>query len=628
MGADSAAGKVRLKYDGQGARRVESRTLGELLADRAYSVPPEQRGYSWKAKNIADFMGDLGRAHAAKRTHQFGLIVSHQPKSKKRPSQLIDGQQRVTTALLFLIGARNFFFKHKEHDSAKRHLFDITGLLFAKRPGNGQGAPRLTLSKINDALFQKMLADPEFKKPARRKRTGDAGEHEPKSEFGDRSNKLLLSAYDKISTRFKTLAGNAKHETDFDRAYEHVKTLLDRFSVYDLTTAEHTEVYQIFQLINNRGVKLNPADHVKAYLLSLVEQNAPDEKITERYDETWKDISNNITNENGANYSLEKFLNHYLIINKHNHPPSVPSLSKLYDGFSALVEKGVSPESIMSEMLDWSKKFEKVRIAGPGHFGSPDTTHYLKKIYRMGAVYAYPVILGGHERYLGLKDVESFDALVSLCCKYHLRIMAIGRTFGNRTYERHLYAILKEIHDGSKLEDIIDRTMIGKHYPPDTELLPMLVTRPFTDHAHTVALLEEIEYSGTEKLSRDDATVEHVMPRDTTNWERDILDHKPEGQQDEEYIKMFHASHYDSLGNQTLLSKDNNIDASNKSLEDKLIVYDKEPAYRITRDLVGTTQWDKATIEKRQGKMAEKILEEIDVIRIRKRLEARSRQRP
>lgn len=607
---------------------MESRTLGELLLNSAYSVPPEQRGYSWKAKNIADFMGDLTKAHDEKRAHQFGLIVSHRPKSKKRPSQLIDGQQRLTTALLFLISARNFFHRHQKHDSAKRHLFDINALLFAKRPGQGQGAPRLTLSKINNVLFQKMLDDPTFKKPSRRRRTADAGEHAAKSEFGDRSNKLLLSAHDRISTRFRTLAGDAKHELDFDRAYEYVKTLLDRFSVYDLTAAEHTQAYQIFQLINNRGVKLSPADHVKAYLMSLVEQSAPDEKITERYDETWKNISNNITNEHGANYSLEKFLNHYLIINRHHRPPSVPSLSRLYDGFSALVEKGVSPQSIISEILDWSEKFEDVRIADPARFGNPDTTHYLKKIYKMGAVYAYPLILGGYEKYLGLKDVESFDALVSICCKYHLRIMAIGRTFGNRTYERQLHAILKEIYDDTKLEDIIDRTMIGKYYPPDTELRPMLATRPFTDHAHTVALLEEIEYSGMPKRSRDDATVEHVMPRDTTNWEQDILAHKPEGKKDEEYIRLFHAEHYDSLGNQTLLSRDNNTDASNKPLDEKMIVYKKDPTYKITLALVGTTRWDKEKIEDRRGEMAEKILAEIDIIGIRKRLEARSRQRP
>lgn len=604
---------------------MESRTLGDLLLSRAYSVPPEQRGYSWKAKNVADFMDDLGKAHAEKRTHQFGLIVSHQPRSKNRPSQLIDGQQRVTTALLFLISARNFFFSHQEHDSAKRYLFDITKLLFAGQPDRGQGAPRLTLSKINDALFQIMLTDPTFKKPARRRRTGDGGGQAAKSEFGDRSNRLLLLAYDRISTRFGTLAGDAKDELDFDRAYEYVKTLLNRFSVYDLTAAEHTEIYQIFQLINNRGVKLNPADHVKAYLMSLVEQSAPDEKITERYDETWKNISNNITNEGGANYSLEKFLNHYLIINKHHHPPSVPTLSKIYDGFGALVEKGVSPKSIISEILAWSEKFERIRVFDQIHFDNPDTTHYLKKVYRMGAVYAYPVILGGYERYFGMKDVESFDALVALCCKYHLRIMAIGRTLDNRTYERQLYSILKEIHGGAKLEDIIDKTMIGKYYPPDAELLPMLVTKPFTDPAHTVALLEEVEYAGEPKHSRDDATVEHVMPKDTKNWEDEILGHKPEGKEDDEYIRRFHAEHYDSLGNQTLLSRDNNADASNKPLEDKLVVYRKDPTYRITLELIGTKKWDREAIEERKERMATAILGEIDIIRIRKRLEARSR---
>lgn len=601
---------------------MESKKLGELLADRTYSVPPEQRGYSWRPKNIRHFIKDLTNAHEKKKEHQFGLIVFHQPASKKH-AQIIDGQQRMTTAVLFLICARNFFFEHQDYLSAKRHLADLTELLCGK-PNNNNQRLRLTLSKINRALFEKMIIDPEFKKPTRRKpgTVDDANTDNP--EFGAKSNKHLLSAFDRINAQFKTFAGDVKREADFDLVYEYVNTLLTGFFVYTISTAKHAEIYQLFELINNRGEKLSPADHVKAYLLSSVAQSTQDEKITERYDEMWKNIANNITNENTADYNLAKFLNHYLIINEHHRPPSVPALQNLYGGFHTLTKNGATPKSIISDILKWSELFVKIRKADKTHFESPNTIHYLKKINKMGVVYSYPVILGGHEKYHALQDLESFEALVSICCKYHLRLMAIAHTIGNKAYEQQLYKILKEIHNGEKLENIIERSITGTLYPDDNSLTPMLMTRDFTDSAQTIALLEEVEYSNMDKCSRDDTTIEHILPKDTKNWETDILEHKPDGKTDDEYIEFFRAKYLNSLGNQTLLSKDNNAEASKKSLEEKLIVYGKDPKYKITTALIGARHWNGHDIEARRDKLAKKLLREIDLIPIRKRLEARS----
>lgn len=604
---------------------MESKKLGELLVDRIYSVPLEQRGYSWGKKNVDDFIEDLRKAHDEKKTHQFGLIVTYNS-NKAQPAQIIDGQQRITTALLFLICARNFFYKHPKNHIANKHFQNITKILFAgssRRPSD----PRLTLSKINNTLFQKMLTEPEFKKPLPPKKTGNNGTM-TKSEFGDESNDLLLSALSRINPKIKKFAADGTNKPNFNKAYEYVETLLKHFSVLVTTTTKFEEIHQLFDLINNRGIKLSPADQVKAYLLSKVEQNTADKKIVERYEEKWRDIANNVTNKTGAKYKLEKFLNHYLIITKFTRPTSVPKPIELYDGFETLVsadKENIPPEMVIDEIFAWSETFERVRLADPAHFENPDVIHYLKKMNKMRVVYAYPVILGGHKKYWkDHEDFGSFVALVSLCCKYHLRkrIMAMGNMINNRSYEKKLYDILKQIHDRKKLETIIERTMIDK-YPTDDDLRPKLKTMHFIDPDFTIAVLEEVEYSGKEKRSRDDTTLEHIVPEDTTYWEKDILDHKPQADKPEDYISLFRERYYNSLGNLTLLSKENNASASNKTFDEKKIVYDSEPTYNITTELLNIKQWDGKAIEKRSDVLAEKIINETDIIKIRKRLESR-----
>lgn len=601
---------------------MENRTLGELFDKRTYSVPPEQRGYSWKEKNIKDFICDLCKAHEEKKDHQFGLIVTQQSDLKTHPAQIIDGQQRITTAMLFLISARNFFSKHQKNSLANKHFRNISKILCVDISGKCKN-PRLTLSKLNNELFQKILDEPTFKTPSLPNSALRVHNDMEKSEFGDKSNVLLLSALARLNTKFKQLAKDAKDPLNFDKAYGYVDTLLKRFIVIH---TNHTEIYKMFELINNRGVKLSPADHVKAYLLSQIEQNTKDEKIMEKYDIKWKRITNNVTNETGSNYDLGKFLNHYLIVTKFPRPPSVPHLRELHGGFRKLVEEvKIPPAMIIDEILKWSVSFEQIRMADQKHFKNHNITHYLKKINNLRVVYAYPVILGGYKTYWENDNFESFNALVSLCCKYHLktRIATIGKTLVNTKYGKNLYEILKLIFDNQNLANIIERKMVvGTHYSPDDELNLKLKTEDITDSQLTIALLEEIEYSGMEKHSRDDTTLEHIMPDDPKRWENDILKHKPKGEKAEDYIAFFHKKYYASLGNQTLLSKDNNAAASNKPLDEKLIFYDKEPKYRITNELIGTTIWDAKTIEDRQKKLATKLIDELNIVNIRKELES------
>ena len=86
-------------------------SIGRLFTDQyIFRVPKYQRNYAWTDEQIADFIGDLRKCHASRglgnsRSHFFGGLVSVEiriPGSARRQCDLVDGQQRLATFILFV----------------------------------------------------------------------------------------------------------------------------------------------------------------------------------------------------------------------------------------------------------------------------------------------------------------------------------------------------------------------------------------------------------------------------------------------------------------------------------------------------------------------------------------------
>ena len=91
--------------------------LGSMFTgDDRYVVPTYQRGYSWEPEHVSQFLRDLeyvNNDHNNIHEHFFGSVLITKPNNmSNRIIKIIDGQQRMTTATLFLMCARNFFESH------------------------------------------------------------------------------------------------------------------------------------------------------------------------------------------------------------------------------------------------------------------------------------------------------------------------------------------------------------------------------------------------------------------------------------------------------------------------------------------------------------------------------------
>ncbi len=98
--------------------KTESHSIHDVLAKNATSffIPPFQRAYAWGKPEIERFFNDISRIidseldlnQKDKLEHFFGTIVVKEEKSGfANKSVIVDGQQRLTTTLLFLIALRD-----------------------------------------------------------------------------------------------------------------------------------------------------------------------------------------------------------------------------------------------------------------------------------------------------------------------------------------------------------------------------------------------------------------------------------------------------------------------------------------------------------------------------------------
>ena len=108
--------------------KTESHSINDVLAKNATSffIPPFQRAYAWGKPEIERYFSDISRIIESeldpqqhdKQEHFFGTIVIKEEKvGFANKSVVVDGQQRLTTTLLFLIALRDI-----ETDCEKRNF--------------------------------------------------------------------------------------------------------------------------------------------------------------------------------------------------------------------------------------------------------------------------------------------------------------------------------------------------------------------------------------------------------------------------------------------------------------------------------------------------------------------------
>lgn len=574
---------------------------------KRYIVPTYQRGYAWTSDEIDDFLSDLKSANDSADEHFFGFVLTTSNPDPNDPCTLIkiiDGQQRLSTVMLYLACARNYF-KSKNTQKAKKYYAKLEDII---RSSKYKTTPSFTLSRTNQDLFQEILI---------------------KDDSVNRNILNALSATsdsnEKLAAAYKQIGADIEGEK-IDLIHDYLNTLLKKFTIIIYDYHDEGKAYNMFNLINNRGVRLNESDHIKNYLFGELEKSRRD--VVDKHDVIWTAMRDIVTSRKHANYkNLDLFLLHYLLATNASSK-SCLTLKDLYRTFYDLIDNHKkSPGEIISELYDLSQILKTLRAPTLAHFDQNKTTvYYLRTIKKIQAVYVYPLLLAAYKNYWERGNKILFELVVILCFKYHMRAKVIGK-ITTASFEAQLRKLTQSVIDGSSARELSRSIakLMEEAYPSTDEVFNTLESKHVSKPSIVVALLHEIEYTRTKKRSLDVATIEHIMPKKFNAWRDYIVTHNKKyidaKKTREQNIRSIHARNVNYLGNQTLLSSKNNKVARNSTFKKKKEDYKEHPKYEITADLTNNVIWNVSAILKRNRNLSEILCSELDLGRITKYLD-------
>lgn len=207
------------------------RYLKDLFDDneiQRIEVPSYQRAYSWEQKQLEQFIGDLIEMTSMnEKGYYFGHFIFE---NNNGNYDIIDGQQRITTFILFLIACERKTNSNKFiHFIEKFSTVDYDDFLFTKLKNS---------ESIENIIEQKTLSISRI-------------------EFA-------LKYFNKQFDTKKLI---------LDSIEKYIEVLLDSHISTHITEDKAVAV-QIFELHNSRGVKLNTIEKVKAKLIKAVYLNS------------------------------------------------------------------------------------------------------------------------------------------------------------------------------------------------------------------------------------------------------------------------------------------------------------------------------------------------------------------
>jgi hypothetical protein len=235
-----------------------AKTIAEVLEKKKYSIDYYQREYKWESKQIAELVADLttkflelyepnhARKDVAKYPGYFlGSIIISQKGSQPF---IVDGQQRLTSLTLVLTYLRRL-------QQGRDDVVDIDQLIFSEK--FGEKSFNLDVPDRNDcmeALFEH-------------------GEYEPSADAPESVHTLV--------GRYGELDGLFPDELKADALPFFIDWLKDRVQLVQITAYTDDDAYAIFETMNDRGLKLTPADMLKGYLLANMEDGKPRTKAND-----------------------------------------------------------------------------------------------------------------------------------------------------------------------------------------------------------------------------------------------------------------------------------------------------------------------------------------------------------
>ena len=545
-------------------------SIGELLGEyerRPVKLPEFQRSYSWEKTQVATFWGDLKAFRdrydlsPVDASYFLGPVVVMESKTE---ITVLDGQQRLATATIFLAVLRTLARElHaatplSDLDYCAR---DIQRELIEKKDTKPLGYS-LTLSEMDEPYFlQAIKSDPSSgPKPALR------------------SHVLIKKAFDFFEAEMKLLVQGKSPQVQAQELGSLRNALTKGMSLVAIVVADEQDAYEIFEALNDRGLRLSVPDLVINLLLKRCASSA--ERQTVR--QTW----NSMIQQMGQR-DVARFLRHFWL-SQYGDLKAKGLYSEIKEH---LTHKKLTSIDFAQGCMEACEDYLKL-LSVDKSLPKESQMDVEGLVRHLSVQNSLPLLLSGYRH---LTDSD-FTKLVKATVSLYVRHTLIGNQ-NPLELETGLYDIAREIHAqaGSKvasnkvLKSVKDK--FKKLNPADKlveqQFEELILSR--TEATWFMVQLANAQQSKTKEIGMGKANVEHIFPQNAgSDW--------PNRAELEPFT--WH------VGNLTILGKRINGKAQNKPYAEKCKEHYSISEIVMTKELLKIPTWDEASIRVRAKKMA------------------------
>ena len=567
--------------------KTESHSINDVLAKNATSffIPPFQRAYAWGRPEIERYFSDISRIIESeldvkqhdKLEHFFGTVVIKEEKAGfANKSVLVDGQQRLTTTLIFLIALRD-----SETDQLKKDFIN-------------QNYLTNNASSFQDKIKLKQV-------------TKDWDSYRALVNKTEPNPGVISIAYDLLKKLI-----NEKKRLNSQVEFEQYIIAIQRMNVAVIFLDERPfkgeDPQIIFETLNSLGKPLTLSDLVRNFVLLNMESD----KQSDIYEKTWHPKIEEILYENTS-----KFFRDYL---QYKTASSLKVVSdnntkELYQQFKDFVDVEFDSHSdFIKDIVRFVKCYKWIitEVVNDSISSNNSNDRIIKELLRnifhdIKAEAFKPFVLGLLEYHqytvnnIKLSDETLISTLQSIRT-YLIRRRILGLTQGENKNIVTLSKKIESLSNGTvSMLELLTSMFYRLRLPNDNEMKNTLTSMNFYEglKQYSKLILGKIEEHNT-KVAVDfrnkKVTIEHIMPQTLEDsWKVELGEH----------FSDIHKTYLHNIGN--LILTEFNSEIGNKSFEEKKRkLATSSLNYRL--DVINRNTWNEDSIKEHQLNMVKWFL--------------------
>ena len=562
------------------------RSIRELLsAQKQYVIPRFQREYSWDKRNYNEFLLDmLGNlkveGNEISPTNYFMgnmLFVGNADDNAQRQSQVVDGQQRLTTITILFSVLSNIFA-----DLGENKLADNVFRYIMTEDDNGKEV-RILKTVTSYPYFSYFIQQ-------REKEDREANSDEEKSikETYDFYSKQLKEA--SLISLMKKLSVDVTgiHYVDI------LKALRDQVlmsSIIEIYTSDSSVANRLFEILNAKGKHLSFIDLIK----NKIFEHETDLEPADFASETWKEITG-LINSGVERVGMATFFRQFWL-SKYKSSTS----SALFSDF----KKTIRPEDYKDLLRDLKKEARVYqRISNPTREAFEDRKQYYPLVQSLHIFNAYfnvvqvrvPLLALFYAKENGIIRFRTVQRVVNYLEGFHFAYNSILTKSPNRLesiYSKFAIA-LRGCQDPGQAEQVIQSELfspLDALFPKYDEFETAFVKVTYTKQDSPLNMkakyiLNKLQcYYQNNSMFDEQGSIEHIIPED--------------------------GGLSINIGNLILLERDLNDLAKDNAYELKKAVYERS-SYRWVNEFVNVhAEWTADKIVDRAKDLSKEFYEKV-----------------